>query len=108
MCCSGSWNEAGPEQRLTDRGTCQRCRCLMQRVSLGIIPSRRDRMRHKPWLVQDVMAAGLLLLVAGVALAADKKGDALATKPDPPGTGAYMAQLRGLFNSWDLDKDGYL
>ena len=29
-------------------------------------------------------------------------------KKDPPGTGPYMTQLRGLFASWDLDKDGYL
>jgi Ca2+-binding EF-hand superfamily protein len=45
-------------------------------------------------------------------LAASLSKPALANdppkKPDPPGTGAYMTQLRAWFKAADLDSDGYL
>jgi hypothetical protein len=46
------------------------------------------------------LALGLVALVAGSAPGAEK--------PDPPGTGALMGQLRVLFKTWDVNKDGHL
>jgi hypothetical protein len=56
-------------------------------------------MRGKYWL----LPTGLALLLAATGTARDGK-----PKKDPPGTAPYLAQLRGLFKSWDLNGDGYL
>jgi hypothetical protein len=63
----------------------------------------------KTWLAYKALAAGLTLALAVTVAGAD----ALDPKPerdppDPPGTATYMAQLRALFDAWDLNKDGYL
>jgi hypothetical protein len=59
-------------------------------------------MRALSWNVRS------LLLVTVTSLFAAAPVVAQTTKRDPAGTGPIMTQLRGLFFSWDLDKDGYL
>src|SRR5262245_23678728 len=61
-------------------------------------------MRPLPRLLQ----AALLLPTALLLLAADKSSSSLAKKADPSGTGPLMGQLRALFNTWDVNKDGFL
>ena len=50
--------------------------------------------------------AGLIAFVAAVVWANPAFGD--DKKPDPPGTGPYMVQLRAWFKAGDVDNDGYL
>jgi hypothetical protein len=53
----------------------------------------------------------LTLALAGLLVAsasADPNPADNNAKPDPPGTGLLMAQLRSLFKAWDLNHDGYL
>jgi Ca2+-binding EF-hand superfamily protein len=54
------------------------------------------------------LAAGVLLVLP-LTLWADGKTDSTGKEPaDPPGTSVYMGQLRALFDTWDLNSDGYL
>jgi hypothetical protein len=57
-------------------------------------------MFRNPWIARAALALGLMAVAAGSAPGADK--------PDPPGTFAIMGQLRVLFRTWDLNKDGHL
>jgi hypothetical protein len=50
---------------------------------------------------------GLAVCLAALAYVAPALGDD-PPKPDPPGTGPYMTQLRAWFKAADLDSDGYL
>jgi hypothetical protein len=57
-------------------------------------------MFRNPLICRGALALGLVALLAASAPGAEK--------PDPPGTGALMGQLRVLFKTWDLNKDGHL
>jgi hypothetical protein len=56
------------------------------------------------------LAGALTLALATVGLADPPPNPAPppADQSDPPGTTAYMGQLRSLFASWDLNGDGFL
>src|SRR4051794_17812702 len=71
---------------------------------------RGDSRMKVRWLLACALAAGLLLTALGASAqdSKDKKSDKKKEPPDPPRTGQYMNQLRLLFDTWDLDKDGYL
>jgi EF-hand domain pair len=64
-------------------------------------------MPRQPFLVRGILAVAVVGLLTALALAADNKGG-LASKPDPPGTGPYMDQLRAWFKLYDTNNDGYL
>jgi Ca2+-binding EF-hand superfamily protein len=51
----------------------------------------------------SIMGLGLTALICATPVFADDP-----PKADPPGTGAYMTQLRAWFKAADLDNDGYL
>jgi hypothetical protein len=55
-----------------------------------------------------LLQATVLLLLSLPLSAADKGTSSLAKKADPSGTGPLMGQLRALFATWDVNKDGYL
>jgi hypothetical protein len=59
-----------------------------------------ETMFRSPWIARAALALGLTAFAAAGAPAADKA--------DPPGTLAIMGQLRVLFRTWDLNKDGHL
>ena len=68
-------------------------------------------MRKQSWLLFGGLSACLALSLAAVVLAADDTTPSkITTKEpaDPPGTTIYMAQFRLLFDTWDLNGDGYL
>jgi Ca2+-binding EF-hand superfamily protein len=66
-------------------------------VALGV---EGETMFRNPLSCRGPLALGLVALLAASAPGAEK--------PDPPGTGALMGQLRVLFRTWDLNKDGQL
>jgi Ca2+-binding EF-hand superfamily protein len=51
---------------------------------------------------ESLFSLGLAAALWAIPASADDK------KPDPPGTGLYMAQLRAWFKAADVDNDGYL
>ena len=51
---------------------------------------------------------GLLTLLVVFLVTLPTLADDPPKKPDPPGTGPYMTQLRAWFKAADLDSDGYL
>jgi hypothetical protein len=55
-----------------------------------------------------LLQAAVLLPVALLLTAADQGKSSLAKKADPSGTGPLMGQLRFLFTTWDVNKDGFL
>src|SRR5262249_2909978 len=68
---------------------------------------RRSCMPRQLYLFRGIGAVAVVALLAALASAADNKGG-LASKPDPPGTGAYMDQLRAWFKLYDTNGDGSL
>jgi Ca2+-binding EF-hand superfamily protein len=59
-------------------------------------------------LLPRILAAILMLALAGAAADAQDTTKTNKEPPDPPGTTLYMTQLRALFDAWDLNGDGYL
>jgi hypothetical protein len=55
-----------------------------------------------------LVGLGLLALLLVSLLTSPTLADDPPKKPDPPGTGPYMTQLRAWFKAADLDSDGYL
>jgi hypothetical protein len=68
-------------------------------------------MRAQPWRLCRGLSACLALFLAAAVVAADDKPTSKTSDkepPDPPGTTLTMNQFRLLFDSWDLNGDGYL
>jgi hypothetical protein len=63
-------------------------------------------MRRVPRLLPAIILVPAALLLT--AADKDKGSSSLAKKADPSGTGPLMGQLRALFTTWDVNKDGFL
>jgi len=57
---------------------------------------------------KSLMGLGLAAFLLSTLSAGTAPADDPPKKPDPPGTGVYMNQLRAWFKAADLDNDGYL
>src|SRR5713226_925521 len=55
-----------------------------------------------------LLGLGLPAFLLAAFLSNPASADDPPKKPDPPGTGPYMTQLRAWFKAADLDSDGYL